>query len=125
MTKPQYGHSHDPRLIRAVQKHLTPEGRVTARGPRDVVWLTGKCTKVDPETLFISAPPGKGSSNLVTKAADAVCGKCDLRDECLASALDRRDNWGVYGGVTRAIRSRMATEWHKLKDERRKAAREG
>ncbi len=30
--------------------------------------------------------------------AKAICGRCGVRDECLAAALDRREPWGVWGG---------------------------
>jgi WhiB family redox-sensing transcriptional regulator len=30
--------------------------------------------------------------------AKAICGKCALRAECLAGALEREEPWGVWGG---------------------------
>jgi len=30
--------------------------------------------------------------------AQAICGKCALREQCLADALDREEPWGVWGG---------------------------
>ena len=30
--------------------------------------------------------------------AKAICGKCALRESCLADALDREEPWGVWGG---------------------------
>ncbi len=30
--------------------------------------------------------------------AKAFCQPCPVRDECLASALERREPWGVWGG---------------------------
>jgi WhiB family redox-sensing transcriptional regulator len=31
-------------------------------------------------------------------AAKAFCQECEVKDECLASALERREPWGVWGG---------------------------
>src|SRR4249919_3700474 len=31
-------------------------------------------------------------------AAKAFCLECEVKDECLAAALDRREPWGVWGG---------------------------
>ena len=30
--------------------------------------------------------------------AKAICGRCALRDGCLAGALEREEPWGVWGG---------------------------
>ena len=30
--------------------------------------------------------------------AKAICGKCALRESCLADAIDREEPWGVWGG---------------------------
>jgi Transcription factor WhiB len=30
--------------------------------------------------------------------AKAICGKCALRTDCLAGALEREEPWGVWGG---------------------------
>jgi WhiB family redox-sensing transcriptional regulator len=39
------------------------------------------------------------SDNLVDIArAKAMCGRCPLREECLAGALERQEPWGVWGG---------------------------
>jgi hypothetical protein len=42
--------------------------------------------------LFFSDTP------LDTARAKAICGKCNLADDCLAGALDRAEPWGVWGG---------------------------
>jgi len=31
-------------------------------------------------------------------AAKSFCQECDVKDHCLAAALDRREPWGVWGG---------------------------
>ncbi len=31
-------------------------------------------------------------------AAKSFCQECDVKDQCLAAALERREPWGVWGG---------------------------
>ena len=49
------------------------------------------CRVEDPELWFAEAPAQ-------LEAAKALCGRCPLRDACLAGALDRAEPWGVWGG---------------------------
>ncbi len=49
------------------------------------------CWAEDPELFFAESPAD-------VEAAKAVCVGCPIRLECLASALDRREPWGVWGG---------------------------
>jgi WhiB family redox-sensing transcriptional regulator len=48
------------------------------------------CTE-DPELFFAEAPAD-------VQAAKGLCQGCRARVECLTSALDRREPWGVWGG---------------------------
>ena len=32
-------------------------------------------------------------------AEKAVCGRCPVREACLAYALDARELWGIWGGL--------------------------
>ncbi|MDQ3756508.1 MAG: WhiB family transcriptional regulator [Actinomycetota bacterium] len=41
------------------------------------------------------------------RPAKTVCGRCVVRDECLAWAVEH-DERGVWGGTTRLERARMA-----------------
>ncbi|HEY8822312.1 MAG TPA: WhiB family transcriptional regulator [Dermatophilaceae bacterium] len=49
------------------------------------------CREYDAELWFAESPAD-------VEFAKALCGACPLRDECLASALDREEPWGVWGG---------------------------
>ena len=49
------------------------------------------CWAEDPELFFAESPAD-------VEAAKAVCVGCPIQLECLASALDRREPWGVWGG---------------------------
>ena len=49
------------------------------------------CHREDPE-LFFAESPGD------VELAKALCGGCPVRQACLASAIERREPWGVWGG---------------------------
>jgi WhiB family redox-sensing transcriptional regulator len=49
------------------------------------------CHREDPE-LFFAESPGD------VELAKTLCGTCPVRTECLASAIERREPWGVWGG---------------------------
>lgn len=48
--------------------------------------------QVQPDELFVE---GKAQRD-----ARSVCGRCAVRLECLADALDCKANFGVWGGMT-------------------------
>lgn len=49
------------------------------------------CQSADLELWF-------GESPADAETAKSLCVPCPLREACLASALDRREPWGVWGG---------------------------
>jgi WhiB family redox-sensing transcriptional regulator len=49
------------------------------------------CRNQDPELYFAESPSD-------VELAKALCQDCPVRAECLASALERREPWGVWGG---------------------------
>ncbi len=49
------------------------------------------CRVNDPELYFAESPSD-------VELAKALCRDCPVRIECLASALERREPWGVWGG---------------------------
>ncbi|WP_020497233.1 MULTISPECIES: WhiB family transcriptional regulator [Sciscionella] len=51
------------------------------------------CRDTDPDELFV-----RGGAE--QRKAKMVCMSCPVRTECLAEALDRRINFGVWGGMT-------------------------
>lgn len=60
------------------------------------------CIGMDPAVFF---PPPRGRN--VARAAKAVCASCDVRDECLAYALEHRETEGIWGGLTARERGRL------------------
>jgi len=49
------------------------------------------CQVQDPDLWFAESPA-------VLQQAKDLCGQCPVRVECLISAIDRREPWGVWGG---------------------------
>ncbi|WP_329377594.1 WhiB family transcriptional regulator [Streptomyces sp. NBC_01716] len=72
----------------------------------------GACRAVDPDTLFVQGQE--------QNRAKSVCLGCQVRTECLAYALDNREEFGVWGGMTererRALLRRRptVTSWRGL-----------
>ena len=72
----------------------------------DLAWRElGNCVGVDPDLFF-----GGRGDNKSHAAAKRVCAGCEVRDECLAYALDNNERFGVWGGLSerqrRALRPR-------------------
>lgn len=100
---------------------VTPE----AHGPRasPLNWrIRAACRDVDPERLFVR---GKDQHR-----AKRVCGGCPVRTECLAEALDRRIEFGVWGGMTERERRALlrarpeVRSWRDLLESAREDYRE-
>ena len=49
------------------------------------------CQDGDPDLWFAEEPAD-------LERAKTLCGACPLRRQCLASALERAEPWGVWGG---------------------------
>jgi WhiB family redox-sensing transcriptional regulator len=60
------------------------------------------CASADPEVWF----PEKGGS---TQEAKKICLSCPVRRQCLQSALDRDERFGVFGGYSERERRSLKT----------------
>ena len=58
------------------------------------------CAQTDPEGFF----PEKGGS---TREAKSVCGRCNVRDDCLRYALAHDERFGIWGGLSERERRRL------------------
>lgn len=58
------------------------------------------CAQTDPDMFF--PEPGR-----VAADAKQICAACDVREQCLAYALEHREREGIWGGKTPKQRSRM------------------
>jgi WhiB family redox-sensing transcriptional regulator len=67
-------------------------------------WMAlGLCAQTDPELFF----PEKGGS---TREAKAICGRCEVRSQCLDYAIERNEEHGVWGGLSDHQRRRLRRE---------------
>ena len=57
------------------------------------IYIEGACTGRGESDLFFSERPDE------LARAQAICGDCPVRIECLEQALERGEEWGVWGGV--------------------------
>lgn len=73
----------------ADQEEFTPS---EVDGP--LAWqVEALCAQTDPELFF----PSEGKS---AKAPKRICGACAVRAVCLQYALDRNEEFGVWGGLS-------------------------
>jgi WhiB family transcriptional regulator, redox-sensing transcriptional regulator len=68
---------------------------VALSGVADLLAAAGNnglpCWSSDPDLFFAESPAD-------IDRAKAICQDCPVRRQCLASALQRREPWGVWGG---------------------------
>lgn len=55
--------------------------------------LSALCAQADPEAFF----PAWGES---THTAKRICRRCEVRADCLKDALEHKDAFGVFGGLS-------------------------
>ncbi len=58
------------------------------------------CAQTDPEAFF----PEKGGS---TREAKKVCLTCEVRNDCLESALSNDERFGIWGGLSERERRKL------------------
>ena len=58
------------------------------------------CAETDPEAFF----PEKGGS---TREAKRICGRCDVKAECLEYALGHDERFGIWGGLSERERRKL------------------
>ena len=59
-----------------------------------------RCDSADPELFF----PRDGTDNTLAKS---ICQTCPVRRQCLDYALETRQKYGIWGGMTEAQRRRL------------------
>jgi WhiB family redox-sensing transcriptional regulator len=58
------------------------------------------CRGADADLFF----PERGAS---TRKAKAICGACEVKDECLESAIVNGEKFGIWGGMSERERRRV------------------
>ncbi len=67
----------------------------------DSVWQDrALCAQTDPEAFW----PEKGGS---TREAKRICGRCDVKVECLEYALAHDEKQGIWGGLSERERRKL------------------
>lgn len=61
----------------------------------------GLCREVGGDLFF----PDKGDPG---REAKAVCRRCDVREQCLDAAIERAEPYGLWGGLGRHQRDKVA-----------------
>lgn len=68
-------------------------GPLDRKKKMEPIYEQGRCTKEGTHELFFSERP----SDLA--AAQLICAACEVRIQCLETALENALEWGVWGGV--------------------------
>lgn len=58
----------------------------------------------------------------VAVAAKAVCESCPVREDCLTTAIETREQYGIWGGMTSRERRRMIRRARRARARNRAAA---
>lgn len=78
------------------------------RVPRSVPeWHERGACQLFPELDFIEAKPNSPQE----RAARIICAACPVRLACATGALERREKWGVWGGLTYRDRKAVAAQY--------------
>jgi hypothetical protein len=105
-----------PQLIGSFRPHVTARPvaeRVAAFSPSPTYALPGAtCMGMDTELFF----PHECDSVGIERAR-SVCSKCPVAAACLAGAIERREKYGVFGGLTAEERFNMVRRSRRSKGE--------
>jgi WhiB family transcriptional regulator, redox-sensing transcriptional regulator len=61
-------------------------------------WRAAACRSADPELFFPIAPTAASGSDI--RRAKQICASCPVSSPCLSYALARRQEQGIWGGLT-------------------------
>lgn len=67
------------------------------------------------EERGITAAKARGIVKEAQAQAIAVCNACPIRSKCLSFAMANDEEWGVWGGMTRAMRLAYRPAWAKIR----------
>ncbi|MFY0405644.1 WhiB family transcriptional regulator [Solicola sp. PLA-1-18] len=65
----------------------------------------GACTEADPETFFSPESERGPRRHAREAAAKSFCARCPVVESCLKHALEVREPYGVWGGLTTGERA--------------------
>jgi WhiB family transcriptional regulator, redox-sensing transcriptional regulator len=88
--------------------NVPPRPYLVSCGPArqtEVDWrLRSACQSVDPELFFPVSFAGRSLEQVAE--AKAVCARCVVQRQCLAFAMQTRQMYGIWGGLTEEERAR-------------------
>jgi len=68
------------------------------------------CAEIDPELWFPSTDGNRTQSSYVAaNYAKSVCARCPLITQCLLTALNNKEEYGIWGGATPSERKHIRT----------------
>lgn len=73
-------------------------------------WDGAACRDHDPELFFHDDYTGT-AAQADTAEAKAICRRCPIRQQCLAWAIQHKEPWGVFGGLTAAERNTVGVRY--------------
>lgn len=79
-------------------------GGTRAADPAEHWQTLARCREADPEVFFSDYGDGHSLAQ-----AKRVCRRCEVRRECLADSLARREWFGTWGGLSEWERRRVLT----------------
>jgi hypothetical protein len=80
-----------------------------ARGHDALDLAGGSCEETDPDVFY----PEKGENNHVPQAK-AVCRGCEIREQCLETALAADERFGIWGGLSTRERDVLVVERRRI-----------
>ena len=101
---------HEPPVV--VDKVLVTE---KPKAPRDLSEVTMSCKDEDPELFFPLGETRPADVEKIRRAKE-ICLGCEAVEACGAQALEKKEESGIWGGMT-------PSERRKILRERQKAAR--
>ena len=82
---------------------INQDYRALGASPEDAWLLRARCRDLPPAIFF----PSDGAG---VEVARRYCAECEVREACLAYALDNHIEHGVWGGASERARRRMARQ---------------
>lgn len=96
-----------PRLVVRSRTPSTPSAS-DSTGQRWYAW--GSCSGLGQQVFYGTSDHQPMSRPEITRAK-SVCAECPVRRRCLQYSLEEREDWGIWGGYTRAERDRALMEF--------------
>jgi WhiB family redox-sensing transcriptional regulator len=97
--------------IETVEEPLVDPGPVTLE---DIEGMDTECRHIDPDVFYPADLKGKEKRNAINKAK-AICLGCVALAKCRTYALESKEEFGVWGGLSEEDRRSI---WRKQKQQR-------